>query len=372
MDPRNHPIQQTSVQPSFQLKPASWTAVDNAKAEYLDKFSDKPNEFIHCHIPLCIGYTEVLSNNKLMALVEDFESKGYPYTIYLSPKNPEELAKWKNNNAAFLEMVDEGSVVDLSKWRRTSPLWIEASEKYKEYYESSAKKDQLENSLQGCIKSYGDRHKDVSEENIKQHIVEEVADVLYFLKPRLDDHSNTLEVNVLVYSNKITEVMYNAIQNIEKMGYDKSKSMFVQMKPKFEPKPKQELVSEQAQQQSQSPKEMDEIDVIYALLQKGVAPEVSGRAGAGYGLVMRQQNQQQMNQKPLPRTRTPSPSSHSPKEESLPIVTVTQPKKNESSIAHLVNKQRQSSGMYTTVPLRDETVTNTDSLQPHALKVRNG
>ncbi|EKD74013.1 MAG: hypothetical protein ACD_45C00112G0002 [uncultured bacterium] len=163
-----------------------------------------PAETIRCHMPLCIGYKEDhYTPSELLVLANDMSQRGYDFAIYLVPndKNREMvLQKWYADNAELVGRYPVNIKI-ISEWRRETPRWKEArdallpvldlvsSDFFDETVPSAEPAHVLASHLRADIDKKGVRARfpDETDARIYAHMIDEMADCVAFMVPRLHE-----------------------------------------------------------------------------------------------------------------------------------------------------------------------------------------
>lgn len=115
------------------LNPNVWNPLYTKVPDLLDN-KKKNNYEVHCHKPLCVGYTESTSFEHLEYDIEAYVSKNYSYTIYLSARadDNKEIDKWFADLKEYLsqhpdsilhELLEKKERVKTVKDWRESESW---------------------------------------------------------------------------------------------------------------------------------------------------------------------------------------------------------------------------------------------------------
>lgn len=132
------------------------------KLDALIKSEDVPqNANIHVRLPLCIGWAKPITRDNLEQLVAALREKTQKFTFYMNfnTENPEAVKSWLNQNADVLNLLNEGEVEALSKWRE-SGAWVVAKNNYGIYYSAYSKTARLSGGSVSIPETVNPRHND--------------------------------------------------------------------------------------------------------------------------------------------------------------------------------------------------------------------
>lgn len=167
----------------------------------------------HVHIPDCVGYSGAIKPEERIALIQGVLEWECEFTYYLCPKDQAALDSWLNENTDFYNSYKD-KIILISKWRE-SEQWQNAAKIY-DAYRAGDRKDAITLSIATDVVAFWDRHKEVPEHQITDHILQEVKDCLSWMTPQ--DSTND-SVNVLMYKHDVTKAMFDVFQNYKKLGY---------------------------------------------------------------------------------------------------------------------------------------------------------
>lgn len=180
---------------------------------------------VHCHIPVCIGYGKDIGSGELAAMIKNITSQGYDYTIYAAPrqKYPHEeedpYEVWKKENAELLQSIDPAKIILEKDWRER-PEWKKASDLYTAFRLDPEKNRIIEMLLTKDAAKYSRTRANIATDAITKHQLDCVIDCLSWMEPLSVKPNEPLSrINVLFYNHNLTQVMRNAFQNAEKIGY---------------------------------------------------------------------------------------------------------------------------------------------------------